>query len=355
MTNTHCGDREVVMLVENNKVVGDVCPLDGGEIAEKHIIGKCDGMRDLIANVHKMSSAADVPVLICGESGTGKELVARVLHESSPRRNGPFVAVNCGALPTTLIQAELFGYEKGAFTGAHHRSIGRLEAAASGTVFLDEIGDIPLDLQVNLLRFIQERTIERLGSRETIHVDTRITAATHRDLARAVERGEFREDLYYRLNVLELKLPPLRERGSDIRLLAEHYLQLFGRERTGEVLGFTQQALDWMATYAWPGNIRELVNRVHRAVIMFDDPWISAQDLGFGGSVSEKPTSSLARAKLEAEKQAIICSLTNCHGNVSAAARQLAITRTTLYRLMEKHALGQHPPTGQVPSGELGA
>jgi len=256
-------------------------------------------MRNLLANLRKMSSATDVPVLICGESGTGKELVARALHWNSPRRSGPFVAVNCGALPASIIHAELFGHEKGAFTGAQHRSLGRLEAAHTGTIFLDEIGDIPVELQVNLLRFLQERTIERLGSNETIHVDTRITAATHRDLAQAVERGEFREDLYYRLNVLQLQLPPLRERGIDIRLLAEHYLHLFAPERTGEILGFSQQALDWMDSYNWPGNIRELVNRVHRAVIMSDDPWISARQLGFDGISVSNPVSSLAELPVQ--------------------------------------------------------
>jgi DNA-binding NtrC family response regulator len=332
------------MFAKNNELVTEICPFEGKDISEAQIIGKSDGMRNLLANLHKMSSATDVPVLICGESGTGKELVARALHKNSPRRSGPFVAVNCGALPPSLIHAELFGYEKGAFTGAQHRTVGRLEAADTGTIFLDEIGDIPLEMQVTLLRFIQERTIERLGSTETIHVDTRITAATHRDLSKAVERGEFREDLYYRLNVLELQLPPLRERGADIRLLAEHYLQLFAHERSGEVLGFEQQALEWMAGYSWPGNIRELINRVHRAVIMFDDPWISAQALGLGGIANGNPASSLARAKCEAEKHAIICSLQNCQFNVSAAARQLNITRTTLYRLMDKHEVDLHPP-----------
>jgi DNA-binding NtrC family response regulator len=331
------------MFTKNRQAVSDICSFEGKDISDMQIIGNCEGMRKLLTDLHRMSSATEVPVLICGESGTGKELVARELHRISPRHAGPFVAVNCGALPPSIIHAELFGYEKGAFTGAHHRSIGRLEAAHTGTIFLDEIGDIPLELQVNLLRFMQERTIERLGSTETIHVDTRITAATHRDLPECVERGEFREDLYYRLNVLELHLPPLRERGADIRLLAEHYLQLFAHERPGKALGFTQQALEWMAGYSWPGNIRELVNRVHRAIIMFDDPWIGAEALGFEGSANDNHTNSLAQAKCEAEKQAIICSLQNCHFNVSAAARQLNITRTTLYRLMEKHDVDQHP------------
>jgi len=332
------------MRINKSQVVGDICSFEGKEMSDLCLLGNCEGMRTLLANLRKMSSATDVPVLICGESGTGKELVARALHWNSPRRNGPFVAVNCGALPASIIHAELFGHEKGAFTGAQHRSLGRMEAAHTGTIFLDEIGDIPLELQVNLLRFLQERTIERLGSNETIHVDTRITAATHRDLAQAVERGDFREDLYYRLNVLELHLPPLRERDGDIRLLAEHYLHLFAPERTGEVLGFSQQALDWMETYNWPGNIRELVNRVHRAVIMFDSPWITPRELGFDGITLSNPASTLAHAKCEAERQAVIGSLQNCHFNVSAAARQLNITRTTLYRLMEKHAVDQHPP-----------
>jgi DNA-binding NtrC family response regulator len=334
-----------------NNLVSTGCPFNGDDSSDMQIVGNCDAMRKLLNNLHRMSSAIEVPVLICGESGTGKELVARALHQYSPRHAGPFIAVNCGALPPSLIHAELFGYEKGAFTGAQQRTIGRLQASDGGTIFLDEVGDIPLELQVNLLRFIQERTIERIGSTETIHVDTRITAATHRDLAQAVDRGEFREDLYYRLNVLELRLPPLRERGADIKLLAEHYLQLFAAERASEVRGFSQQALDWMASYSWPGNIRELVNRVHRAVIMFDDPWISPADLGFGAIVASTPSNSLAQAKFAAEKQAILCSLRNCRFNISAAARQLSITRTTLYRLMEKHSVDFHPPSGQRDPG----
>lgn len=335
------------MFSKENKVASAVFSLESESVTEAQIIGRSDGMRKLLANLQRISAATDVPVLVYGESGTGKELVARALHFNSARKDGPFVAVNCGALPPSLIHAELFGYEKGAFTGAQHRAVGRLEAANSGTIFLDEIGDLPLELQVNLLRFIQERTIERLGSNTSIHVDTRIVAATHRDLARMVERNEFREDLYYRLNVLELHLPPLRERGDDIRLLAEHYLRVFAEERQGEVAGFDQQALEWMAAYSWPGNIRELVNRVHRAVIMFDDPWISAQALGARGIANGTPVSSLARAKCEAERQAILCSLQNCRFNISAAARQLNITRTTLYRLMEKHEIDLHPPSAQ--------
>jgi DNA-binding NtrC family response regulator len=337
--------------MNNNLVVSNGSSFQSDDFSDMHIIGNCDPMRKLLSNLHKMSSATEVPVLICGESGTGKELVAMALHQNSPRRAGPFIAVNCGALPPSLIHAELFGYEKGAFTGAGQRTVGRLQAADAGTIFLDEVGDIPLELQVNLLRFIQERTIERIGSTETIHVDTRITAATHRDLALAVERGEFREDLYYRLNVLELHLPPLRERGADITLLAEHYLHRFASERAGDVRGFNQQALEWMTSYSWPGNIRELVNRVHRAVIMYDDPWISPADLGFGAIVVRPPGNSLAQAKCEAEKQAILCSLQSCRFNISAAARQLSITRTTLYRLMEKHAVDFHPPSGQRDAG----
>lgn len=308
------------------------------------MIGTSSAMRRVRDELRKITTAHAVPVLITGESGTGKELAALAIHRNSNRCQGPFVAVNCGALPSGLIQSELFGHEKGAFTGAVTRGIGRIEAAHGGTIFLDEIGDLPLELQVNLLRFLQEKTIERVGATKSIPIDAHVVTATHLDLAREVESGRFREDLFYRLNVLAVAMPPLREREEDIELLATHYLHKFANEREGHVQGFSGSALAKMQHYAWPGNVRELVNRVHRAVIMYEQPWISAAELGFKSSPSplENGHMSLEQARQEADKQVIALSLKCSSNNVSAAARQLGITRTTLYRLMEKYEFTTH-------------
>ncbi len=312
--------------------------------AAPEMLGTSPAMRRVRAELRKITAAHKVPVLISGESGTGKELAALAIHRNSNRSNAPFVAVNCGALPANLIQSELFGHEKGAFTGAVQRGIGRIEAAHGGTIFLDEIGDLPLELQVNLLRFLQEKTIERVGATQSIAIDTHVITATHLDLAREVEQGRFREDLFYRLNVLAVTLPPLRKRQQDIELLANHYLHNFAEEREGQVQGFSDCAIAFMQHYTWPGNVRELVNRVHRAVIMHEQPWISATELGFKASPSPLVNAhmSLEQARQEADKQAIALSLKCTSNNVSAAARQLGITRTTMYRLMEKYEFTAH-------------
>lgn len=312
--------------------------------ATPELIGTSSAMRKVRRELRKITAAHKVPVLISGESGTGKELAALAIHRNSNRSDAPFIAVNCGALPANLIQSELFGHEKGAFTGALCRGIGRIEAAHGGTIFLDEIGDLPLELQVNLLRFLQEKTIERVGATQSIAIDTHVIAATHLDLAREVENGRFREDLFYRLNVLAVTLPPLRERQQDIELLANHYLHKFAVERKGPVHGFSDSAITYLKHYAWPGNVRELVNRVHRAVIMHEQPWISAAELGFKASPSPSINllMSLEQARQEADKQAIALSLKCTSNNVSAAARQLGITRTTMYRLMEKYDFTAH-------------
>jgi transcriptional regulator with PAS, ATPase and Fis domain len=247
--------------------------------------------------------------------------------------------VNCGALPANLIQSELFGYEKGAFTGAAARKVGHIEAAAGGTIFLDEIGDLSADLQVNLLRFLQENTIERVGSTEKLSVDVRVIAATHVNLEKAVEEGRFREDLYYRLHVLNLKVPPLRERQGDVELLARFFFDKFAKERRPALRGFSHRALGVMREHDWPGNVRELINRVRRAMVMSDKRLITPEDLGLHAGAPRRRVITLEQAREEAERGAIQSCLQRVR-NVSRAARELGISRVTLYRLMEKHGLG---------------
>lgn len=307
----------------------------GQSSGKYQMVGESLVMQELYQNMRKMQ-VDDSPVLITGESGTGKELAARAIHFHSGRRQFPFVAVNCGALPTNLIQSELFGHEKGSFTGAFQRKVGRIETAADGTVFLDEIGDLPLELQVNLLRFLQERTIERIGSNRNIPVDARIIAATNVDLESAVKDGRFREDLYYRLNVLRLKIPPLRERGSDIELLARTSLDEFVRQSPCKAKGFSRKAVHALCSHSWPGNVRELLNRVKRAAIMCEGRMITPGDLGLDKPVTTGSPLSLDKAREQAEVEAIVRSLQSNMNNVSKAARQLGVSRVTLYRLINK-------------------
>ncbi|MNZ69622.1 Nitrogen assimilation regulatory protein [compost metagenome] len=282
----------------------------------------------------------DSPVLIRGESGTGKELVAHALHRLSRRAEQAFVAINCGAIPEQLIQSELFGHEKGAFTGAHQRKIGRIESADGGTLFLDEVGDLPLDLQANLLRFLQEGQIERVGGHLPIDVNVRVLAATHVDLEQAVEQGRFREDLYYRLNVLQVRTSPLRERLEDVPALARHFARLYADEVGRRPRTFSEEALRAMCEYAWPGNVRELANRVRRGLVLAEGRQIEAQDLGFRGmTVRAKPDYSLEDYKLKAEKQALSDVLLQYSANLSRAARALGVSRPTFYRLLNKHGI----------------
>ena len=302
------------------------------------MVGESPAMRALFQKIHKVA-AIDFNVMIRGESGTGKELTARAIHQLSHRVNGPFVPVNCGALPKDLIQAELFGHEKGSFTGADRRRVGRIEAAQSGTLFLDEIGDLPIDLQVNLLRFLQEKTIDRIGSTQQISVDVRVIAATNVNLERAVEEGRFREDLYYRLNVLHLDMPPLRERGEDIELLATHFLRQFAQAIKPNLKGFSQEAVEAMKSYPWPGNVREMVNRMQRAVVMCEGRLLRPRDLGLDQDAPNFALMTLAQARAKAEKDIIEATLSAVRNNVSKAARRLDISRVTLYRLMEQHEI----------------
>lgn len=305
---------------------------------ECQMVGASPAIMLVFSQIRKVAGV-DATVLITGSSGTGKELIAQAIHQRSRRRLGPFVALNCGALPEHLVQAELFGHEKGAFTGAHCRKIGRIEAAMGGTLFLDEIGDLPLPLQVNLLRFLQEETIERLGGNDTLYIDARVIAATHKDLQEEVKAGEFREDLYYRLNVLSIEVPDLKEREGDIELLANFFFRKFTEGKHHKVRGFSRKAVAAMNHHNWPGNVRELINRVRKAIVMTENRLITAADLGLENPEVDQMLPTLEQVRDQAELQAIKRGLLHARNNVSFAARLLGISRVTLYRLMEKHHL----------------
>ena len=302
------------------------------------IVGESEPIKNLLWQIKRVAKVG-APVLIRGESGSGKELAAQAIHQLSARANGPFVAVNCGAIHPSLIQSELFGHTKGSFTGAARDERGLIEAANSGTVFLDEIGDLPLDLQVNLLRFLQEMTINRIGSTRSIRVDVRVIAATNVDLDKAVAAGSFREDLFYRLNVLPLQMPPLRERKSDVALLAQHCFTKFSHDKSPRLRGFSRRSVAAMEAHDWPGNVRELINRVRRAMVMSEGRLITPADLGLEDRLDAPPRDALDEARTEAERSAIFCSLQSSGRNVSQAARQLGVSRMTLYRLMAKHSI----------------
>jgi two-component system NtrC family response regulator len=272
-----------------------------------------------------------------GESGTGKEMVAQAIHQRSSRNASPFVVINCGAIPETLLESELFGHEKGAFTGAHIRREGLIEKAQGGTLFLDEIGEMSLALQVKLLRFLQEQKIERVGGREEIQVDVRVLAATNKDLKEAVEKGTFREDLFYRLAVVSISIPPLRDREGDIIFLAKSLLDRYGNQYKKKTLNFTQKAMEALETHPWKGNVRELENRIHRAVVMADGHSINPEDL----ELEFKGTEYLGKSKLKEAKESLerdfIVSALNKHdGKLSKVAAELGVSRPTLYEMIEK-------------------
>ena len=299
------------------------------------MLGSSPQMEEVFAIIRKVAPA-DVSVLISGESGTGKELVARAIHRQSNRGGGPFVVINCGAIPENLLESELFGHEKGSFTGAHMQRKGRIEMAHGGTLFLDEIGELPLGLQVKLLRFLQDQTIDRVGGRVEITVDARVLAATNQDLKLAVAEGRYREDLYFRLGVITIAMPPLRDREGDLILLANAFLQRYARENKKKITGFTQQALKAINQYDWPGNIRELENRVKRAVIMAEGPKINPQDLEMESAHSKYQGLGLKEAREAMEKDLIQKILSRNKGNITKAAEVLGVSRPTLYELMEK-------------------
>ncbi len=301
------------------------------------MIGACDAMRRLFATIRKVAST-EATVFIAGESGTGKELTAAAIHQHSSRADAPFVAVNCAAIPSTLLQAELFGHERGAFTGAHQRKIGRIESAHGGTLFLDEIGDMPFESQASLLRFLQEGKIERLGGHASIPVDVRIVSATHVDLEAAMQAGRFRADLYYRLCVLRIDEPPLRARGRDIMLLADHVLRRYRDDASHRIRGFMPCAIEAIHSYAWPGNVRELINRIRFAVVMTNGPLISAVDLELNQYTSHRPP-TLVDARRQAERRTIEETLLRHRRQYADAATELGVSRATLYRLMIAHGL----------------
>ena len=281
----------------------------------------------------------DASTVLTGESGTGKEVMARAMHAASPRRSRRFVAINCAAIPETLLEAELFGYERGAFTGAVKQTEGRIELADGGTLFLDEIGDLPLSLQAKLLRFLQERVIERIGGRREIPVDTRLVCATHRDLPGLIQAGSFREDLYYRLSEISMHLPPLRERHGDAVLIAQHFLDQYGGSAAQPIRGYSEGALHALDIHLWPGNIRELQNRVKRAVIMTDGPRIVPGDLDLPDPDGELRDLDLRRCVEAIETSVLRRAMARSNGNIAAAARLIGVSRPTLYDLLRQHGL----------------
>ncbi len=302
------------------------------------LIGSSPAMLEVFDLVRRFG-ATSAPVLITGESGTGKELVARALHERSPRAGEPFVAINCAALPPSLVAAELFGHEKGAFTGAMARSAGHLEMAHRGTLFLDEIGDLPIEMQGHLLRFLQEGTVTRLGGRQPLRVDARVIAATNVPLRPAMQERRFREDLYYRLAVLTIALPPLRARGGDLELLATCLLQRIGAELGHAALRLDEDAMAALRAHAWPGNVRELIAVLRRAAVMSDGMVVTRRDLGLQHAAPPAPVPRRERppARSGAERNALLETLARHNWSVSAAAREVGVSRMTLYRMLERN------------------
>jgi two-component system NtrC family response regulator len=293
-----------------------------------------------VARTIERVANTNVSVMLLGASGTGKELLAKGVHEASGRRGGAFVAINCAAIPENLLESELFGHEKGAFTGAVKTTEGKIEQAHDGTLFLDEVGDIPLPLQVKLLRFLQERTIERIGGRSSIAVDTRIVCATHQNLEAMIADGRFREDLFYRLAEIVVKIPSLAERPGDAVLLAKAFLKRFAKEMNPQVKGFAADALSAIDAWAWPGNVRELENRVKRAVIMADGKLVSADDLDLGNEDDEEVRAlNLRSAREQADRKVIRHALARNEGNISSTAKMLGISRPTLYDLIKQYDL----------------
>jgi two-component system NtrC family response regulator len=304
-------------------------------VSFEQIVGSSSVMQEVLTTVRKVAKT-DVPILILGESGTGKELIANAMHNQSDRKAGPFVAINCSAIPDTLLESELFGHERGSFTGATTQRKGRLEYAKGGTLFLDEIGDLAPETQVKLLRFLQQKVIERVGGRESIPVDARVIAATNQDLEASAKANRFREDLYFRLAVVKISLPPLRDRGNDVIELAEQLLGAFAEELKKPPKKFAKTAVDAMRCHNWPGNVRELQNRVKRAFVMTDGPLISPEAMELQPASENGATPTLKVARQDMERDVIVRALKENNHNISKTAKMLGISRPTLYELMSR-------------------
>jgi two-component system NtrC family response regulator len=308
-----------------------------GATVFEELLGVSPPMQEIFEKIRRVATS-DVPVLITGESGTGKELIARAIHRQSARAEGPFIAINCGAIPENLLESELFGYERGAFTGAHRQQRGKVEYAEGGTLFLDEVGEMPLGLQVKLLRFLQDGRLERVGGRESLVVDARLLAATNADLQAAISAGRFREDLFYRLSVVEIKVAPLKDRGEDVVVLARAFLTKF-RSLNSRVTGLSDDAREAIRAHAWPGNVRELENRIKRAVLMASGTMIQPGDLDLQGPGAQQETATLKEARAHLEKELIQRALILHNGNVSRAAEALGISRQALHHFIQKYSL----------------
>jgi len=324
-------------LEEENRRLAQAVPEDGRVLGR--MITAAPEMLKVARMIERVANA-NVTVMLLGASGTGKELLARGLHEASARASGAFVAINCAAIPETLLESELFGHEKGAFTGAVKTTPGKIEQAEGGTLFLDEVGDIPLPLQVKLLRFLQERVIERIGGRKAIAVDTRIVCATHQNLEEMIAEGRFREDLYYRLAEIVVRIPTLAERSGDAVLLARHFVSRYAHDLNPQVKGLAADALAAIDAWAWPGNVRELENRVKRAIILADAKLVCAADLDLNlDAEAEEGVINLRSAREQADQQAIRRAMARSDGNISSAARMLGVSRPTLYDLIKSYNL----------------
>ncbi len=334
------------MIIERAHALHDLeeehCQLQQARTTQlEGIIGASPQMQKACRMVEKVAPS-DVTTLLLGESGTGKELFARALHNLSPRKSGPFIAINCAAIPEALLESELFGHEKGAFTGASKQMRGKVEYADGGTFFLDEVGDLPQSLQAKMLRFLQERVIERVGGRNEIPVDVRVICATHQNLQSLIKEGQFREDLYYRISEIALLIPPLREREGDNLMLARVFLERFSRDQGQSLKGFSPEAIQAIEGYHWPGNVRELENKVKRAVIMADGDYVMAEDLELdvaSGEEDEPLHLDLRHVREEAERKALQRALTLANNNVTQAAELLSVSRPTLYDLLNKYGL----------------
>lgn len=302
------------------------------------IVAASEPMLKVCRTIERVAKS-DVSVLLTGESGTGKEVFARAIHDLGPRAENTFVAINCAAIPENLLESELFGHEKGAFTGAVKRTIGKVEQANGGTLFLDEIGDMPVGLQAKMLRFLQDRTFERVGGRSPIEVDVHVVSATNRDLERMIEEETFRGDLFYRLNDLAVRIPPLRERDGDATLLARYFLNKYAQEYSRPIKGFTDAALVSIAAYEWPGNVRELESKVKRAIILADDKFVDTEDMALPQAEEGAAFPTLRQVREDAERNIILRALAHCNSNVSGAAKLLGVSRPTLYDMMNNLGL----------------